>query len=134
MKSFYLASFACSICLLTVSPFAAATPDQAEWNAIAAATTELDSRYQRDTILSVEQAESASLETNALQVRLQSWYSRSERACRELFFVNDCLADIKRLRRTQTLVLNRVSIEAKALQRKLHIQQLDQDLQQKQMK
>lgn len=131
MRMFYFASV---IVLLLVAPMASATPDLTELNGIAASTRELDTRYQRDTILSIEQADAALTETTALQTRLQTWYSHSEHACRELFFVNDCLADIKRLRRTQTLVLNRISIEAKALQRKLHIQQLDQDLLQKQMK
>lgn len=113
---------------------ALATPGSTELTQIANLSASLDQKYAAGTIGSAEQAELALQESNAAQLRLQSWYEQSERACHDTFFVNDCLSDVKQKRRLYIVALQRISLEAKALQRKLHIEQLDRELAQRQAK
>ncbi len=114
--------------------YALATPGSTELTQIANLTASLDQKYAAGSISSAEQAELALQESNAAQLRLQSWYEQSERACHDTFFVNDCLSDVKQKRRQHIVALQRISLEAKALQRKLHIEQLDRELEQRQTK
>ncbi len=113
---------------------ALATPGSTELTQIANLSASLDQKYAAGTISSAEQAELALQESNAAQLRLQSWYEQSERACHDTFFVNDCLSDVKQKRRQYIVALQRIALEAKALQRKLRIEQLDRELAQRQAK
>ena len=104
---------------------------QDERAVLSALVASLDARHAGGSIQTAETAEAALQESAVAQNRLQTWYAQAERACLEVFFVNACLNEIKLQRRRHQGVLQRITIEAKALQRKLHIQQLDQSLQQK---
>lgn len=118
--------------LALLAPTAFAQTGKEELAAIAALVGGLDARHASGSIQTAEAAESALQESHAAQTRLQEWYAQAERGCQEVFFVNACLSEIKLQRRQQQTVLRRITIEARALQRKLHIQQLDRALQQKQ--
>ena len=111
-----------------------AMPGSNELTLIANLTVSLDQKYAAGSITTSEQAEIALKESNVAQLRLQSWFEQSERACHQTFFVNDCLSDVKQQRRLHIVSLQRIALEAKALQRKLRIDQLDQELAQKQIK
>jgi len=113
---------------------ALAVPGSNELTQIANLTASLDQKYTAGSIGSLEQAELALQESSAAQLRLQSWYEQSDRACHQTFFVNDCLNDVKQKRRQYIVALQRISLEAKALQRKLHIEQLDRELEQRNAK
>ncbi|MBC3916220.1 hypothetical protein H8L32_01860 [Undibacterium sp. CY18W] len=119
---------------LALSSPAAAVPDSNELSAIVGLTAALDQKYAPGSITTGTTADVALKEATAAQQRLQSWYEQAEKACHNKFFVNDCLDDTKQQRRQYIVVLQRISLEAKALQRKLHIEQLDQELLQKQAK
>jgi len=119
---------------MTVATYAMAMPGSSELAQIANLTASLDQKYVAGSINSAEQAETALKESNAAQLRLQSWYEQSERACHQTFFVNDCLNDVKQHRRQYIVSLQRIALEAKALQRKLRIDQLDKELEQRQSK
>lgn len=86
----------------------------------------LDTQYAAGSIQSSASAEEALSETAFAQEDLQVWYLQMERECYEKFFVNYCLNEGKMLRRNHTAVLQRIIVEAKALQRRQHIEQLDE--------
>ncbi|MBI3285947.1 MAG: hypothetical protein HYZ65_14020 [Burkholderiales bacterium] len=115
--------------VLLAAPLHAQTPAD-EYAALSAQVKELATRHA--DLQTAGQAEAALQETGAAQSRLQAWYAQAERACHAAFFVNSCLGDIKLQRRQQQTVLQKITLEAKALQRRLHIEQLDRALQQKQ--
>ncbi|MFZ6766164.1 hypothetical protein ACO0LM_03695 [Undibacterium sp. Di26W] len=119
--------------LALTSP-AMAIPDSNELSAIAGLTTTLDQKYAPGSITTGEVADIALKEATVAQQRLQNWYEQADKACHSKFFVNDCLDDTKQQRRQYIVVLQRISLEAKALQRKLHIEQLDRELLQRQAK
>ncbi|MCH8621733.1 hypothetical protein [Undibacterium sp. TS12] len=120
------------LCLSTMPAYA--TPDSNELSQIVNLTASLDQKYPAGSIRTAEQAESALKESTATQVRLQSWYERADKTCQGNFFVNNCLNEIKEQRRLYIVVLQRIALEAKALQRKLRIDQLDRDLAERQAK
>ena len=113
---------------------AMATPDSKELSQIAEQTASLDQRFAPGSINTAELADEAVKVSSVAQQRLQAWYVQAERACHDQFFVNDCVNDVKQQRRQHILILQRISLEAKALQRKLHIEQLDRDLAERQSK
>ncbi|MBI3727682.1 MAG: hypothetical protein HY254_05030 [Burkholderiales bacterium] len=119
---------------MTIATCAQAMPGGSELAQIANLAASLDQKYVAGSINSAEQAEAALKESSAAQLRLQSWYEQSERACHQTFFVNDCLNDVKQHRRQYIVSLQRIALEAKALQRKLRIEQLDKELEQRQAK
>ncbi|MFZ6742623.1 hypothetical protein ACO0LC_05335 [Undibacterium sp. JH2W] len=128
-----------SICLglllqMTIAFSAQAVPDSDELAQIAGSTASLDQKYAAGSLSTAEQADSALKESSAVQQRLQRWYEQADRACHQIFFVNDCLNDVKQQRRQYIVSLQRISLEAKALQRKLRIDELDRDLAKKQAK
>lgn len=120
------------LCLSTMPAYA--TPDSNELSQIVNLTASLDQKYAAGSIRTAEQAESALKESTATQARLQSWYERADKTCHGNFFVNNCLNEIKEQRRLYIVVLQRIALEAKALQRKLRIDQLDRDLAERQAK
>lgn len=86
----------------------------------------LDLNYASGAIISAERAEKALTDVAMTKKELQWWFERSELDCYEYFFVNVCLNEIKLTRRHHAGILQRISVEAKAWQRKFRIQQLDQ--------
>jgi hypothetical protein len=84
-----------------------------------------DAVYSANSIDSSASAETALTETVTAQSELQAWFAQADRACYELFFVNSCLDKNKLTRRRLSDILQRISIEAKAYQRKAHIEELD---------
>jgi hypothetical protein len=92
---------------------------------------ELDARYPAFSILTAESAETAVQVTTQTEAEMEYWFDRQQISCYDKFFMNACIKDGKLKRRGLVLVLHRINIEAKALQRKLHIDQLDRDLAEK---
>ncbi|MES2105118.1 MAG: hypothetical protein V4634_13955 [Pseudomonadota bacterium] len=88
----------------------------------------LDQRYAAGSIQSRDAAETALQQVSANDVALQTWRTQAEQACYDRFFVNSCLIDVKLHRREFHMILQRIRIEANALQRKLHIEELDNNL------
>ena len=88
----------------------------------------LDHTYAVGKILTSVEAEKAIGEASVAKIDLQNWFVQSEVECYEKFFVTSCLNDIKLIRRTNTEILQRIIVEAKALQRLKHMEQLDQRL------
>lgn len=113
---------------------AQAAPGGNEISQIADLTASLDQRFAAGSISTTEIADAALKESTAAQTRLQNWFEQSERHCYDRFFVNDCLSDVKQQRRQHNLILQRISLEAKATQRRLHIEQIDRELAEKQAK
>ena len=91
----------------------------------------LDASYTSGSIQSLAQAETALAEADKAKVVLQKWYAHSELDCHEKFFVNACLNGIKLIQRSEGDILQRITVEAKALQRKRHIEELDEKLKEK---
>ena len=91
----------------------------------------LDKIYSTGAIQSAIIAEKAIDEASETKNDLQKWYLQAEQACAEKFFVTSCLNDIKLVRRDKLSILQRITIEAKAWQRKQRIEQLDLKLQER---
>ncbi|MBC3868765.1 hypothetical protein [Undibacterium oligocarboniphilum] len=123
-------------CCVAVYPaqwsYAGEQPD--ELKIIAVQVHAMDTQYPVNSIHTNEEAESIVTQSEALQQRLQNWYVSAERHCYDLFFVNNCLKQIKIDRRQYLPTLQRMEIEAKAVQRQLRIIARDQELAQKQTK
>ncbi|MFZ6656152.1 hypothetical protein [Undibacterium sp. TJN19] len=111
-----------------------ASSDADEISAIAHLTESLNQQFAGGSIVTGEAADLALKESTAAQTRLQNWFEQAEKTCHNNFFVNSCLNDVKQERRKHIVVLQRISLEAKSLQRKLHIEELDRELAQKQTK
>ncbi|MFZ6644145.1 hypothetical protein ACO0LO_00380 [Undibacterium sp. TJN25] len=92
----------------------------------------LDARYAAGSIQSMDTAEAALVQVTADEVSLQSWYAQAQQACYDVFFVNSCLAEANTHRREYRAVLQRIRIEANKYQRKLHIDELDNNLKSRQ--
>jgi colicin import membrane protein len=113
------------------SVIAMAGQDMPTLSQISKMVTVLDVAYAPGSIQNPFMAEKAIDEANAAKIELQKWFVQSEIACYEKFFVTSCLNDIKRNRRSNTDILQRIIVEAKALQRLKHIEQLDEQLMEK---
>lgn len=121
----------CLLSLLLVYPaFASDVND--ELTSIVSLTKRLDAQYAPNAIVTPEAAAMALQESDAAQLRLQAWVTQAESACHQKFFVNSCLSDVRVERRASLDILHRIATEAKALQRRVHIQQLDEALARKQ--
>jgi len=88
----------------------------------------MDGRYATGSIQSRDVAETALAQVAENDAALQNWYGRAEQACYQRFFVNSCLIDIKLHKREYSMILQRIRVEANALERKLHIEELDNNL------
>jgi hypothetical protein len=89
---------------------------------------ELDANYASGTILSSVVADKALTEAEIAQEELQIWFLQEEANCYERFFVTACLNKNKLRKRNYQSILQRITVEAKAFQRKEHIDQIDADL------
>jgi hypothetical protein len=92
---------------------------------------ELDGRYPAGSIATLEAADLAIDQAEAGEQRLTPWYAMVEQACHQRFFVNSCLHDLKVQRRAFKTVLQRIDVEAKAFERRQHIEQLDKNLEER---
>lgn len=88
----------------------------------------LDANYASGTILSSAVADKALTEAEIAQDDLQIWFLQEESNCYERFFVTACLNKNKLSKRNYQTILQRITVEAKAFQRKEHIEQIDADL------
>jgi hypothetical protein len=88
----------------------------------------LDANYASGTILSSAVADQALTEAEIAQDDLQIWFLQEESNCYERFFVTACLNGNKLSKRNYQTILQRITVEAKAFQRKEHIDQIDADL------
>lgn len=114
-----------SLCGATISSDLMAQQFKIELSQLNKTITNLDEIYNGDRIQSSIAADEALLKINRAQVDLQIWYAQMERECYEKFFVNSCINKNKLIRRNYSSVLQRIEVEAKAFQRKEHIEQLD---------
>lgn len=112
--------------------YAGEQPD--ELKTIATLVRTMDAQYPVNSIHTNEEAETIVAQSEGLQQRLQNWYVSAERHCYDLFFVNNCLKQIKIDRREYLPILQRMELEAKAVQRQLRIIARDQELAKKQTK
>lgn len=106
---------------------------KAEFASIAQLVQDMDGRYPVNSIQTNEVADAVIAESETLQRRLQTWYQTAERHCYDIFFVNDCLQDIKVQRRRYLPTLQRMSIEAKAVQRQIRVIEKDREQARKQV-
>ena len=133
-------SFGTTFCLLlavtTLAPQHAAFADDGKHDLaqISIEVHTLDERYPAGGIQTSESAEMAIQESVAAQDRLQNWYVVAEHHCYHTFFVNDCLKEIKLERRQYLPTLQRISLEAKTLQRQIKVMEHDRETAQKQSK
>ncbi|MBC7405614.1 MAG: hypothetical protein H7252_08020 [Cytophaga sp.] len=93
--------------------------------------TLLDKAYAAGSIQTLMVAEQALSDSDSAKINMQKWYLQSELACYEKFFVTYCLNGIKLIRRNNNDILQRIAVEAKALQRRQHIEELDEKLKEK---
>ncbi|MFZ6849004.1 hypothetical protein [Undibacterium sp. RuRC25W] len=105
-----------------------------EFMQVSALVHALDERFPAGSIQTNDAAEVAIKESADAQTRLQNWYVVSEHHCYNTFFVNDCLKEIKVERRAYLPTLQRISLEAKALQRQIKVMERDRETAQKQSK
>ncbi|WP_295750957.1 hypothetical protein [Undibacterium sp.] len=106
-----------------------AQEDKIELTVLQKKIAELDVSFATTSIQTGVQAELALNESEIGQEQLRLWYLQAENDCYDKFFVTSCINDSKLLRRKLFAVLQRISVEAKAFQRKEHIDQIDADLQ-----
>ncbi|WP_394780354.1 hypothetical protein [Undibacterium sp.] len=92
----------------------------------------LDAKYAAGSIQSKEASEAALVQVTSEEASLQTWYAQAQQSCYDVFFVNSCLAEANMHRREYRAVLQRIRIEANKFQRKLHIDELDNNLKQRQ--
>lgn len=95
---------------------------------LASVVGKLDQTYAPKAIQTVEAADAALAQVEPTQRQLQAWYIRTQHTCYERFFVNSCLDNAKLSRRKHSVILQRISVEAKAYKRKEHIEELDAEL------
>lgn len=126
---FGLAAFSLSMVFQTAN--AMDEQDKAALPQLNRTITSLDKAYAAGSIQTLTMAEQALAETDSAKITLQKWYVQSELACYEKFFVTYCLNGIKLIRRDNNDILQRITVEAKALQRKQHIEELDEKLKEK---
>ncbi|MFZ6748313.1 hypothetical protein [Undibacterium sp. Ren11W] len=114
-----------------MGPDLQAQDDKVDFAVLQQKVATLDLSYGSTSIQSGEKAELALNETEIAQEELRIWYLQAENNCYDKFFVTSCINDSKLVRRKLFAILQRISVEAKAFQRKEHIDQLDADLLQK---
>lgn len=99
---------------------------------IESAVRQLETNFPKGSI------DSMSMVGNVIQLAaktkadLQQWYLQSEQGCYERFFVTACLNKLRVDHVRYNDSVQRVLIEAKAFQRKHHIEELDEALRVKQ--
>jgi hypothetical protein len=91
-----------------------------------------ESRFQPGSIQSGEAAEQALSEAGRRRAEIAARFAADERACMKRFFVNSCVADAREHERHGLAEVRKVEVEAKAVQRRLHIEERDRELAEKQ--
>lgn len=133
--SIQLALAATLVCT-AIAPANAGAADDAvldkELEQISSEVKNLDHLFPAKGISSADAAETALDQSQQLQNRLNVWANGAERYCYKTFFVNDCIKGVKLHRRENLPILQRISVEAKALQRQLRVMERDKELAQKQ--
>lgn len=113
------------LCCATLSSDLMAQQSKIELTQLNKTIANLDEDYKVYSIQSSTVAEAALLKISSAQADLQMWYSQMEKECYEKFFVTSCLNKNKLIRRNYASVMQRIEVEAKAFQRREHIEQLD---------
>lgn len=118
----------CLLCLIGFSMSSNASLGQ-ETPMTADQIAERIGRFQKHfpshSITTSQEAQAALDQSVQLRTEIESWYQHAQTACYERFFVNMCLNDLKLTRRTYSDALQTVVVEAKQLQRKIRLQELD---------
>ena len=123
------------MCLTMLASFAADTTQEVmtteQINAIMA---DFEQKYPAGSIDSVPMVENLISAATKTKADLQTWFLQSERDCYNNFFVTDCLNKLRTTRTKHNITIQRILVEAKAYQRQLRIEQLDEELRIKQEK
>jgi hypothetical protein len=127
-----------AIALLSLLSACASTPSNTETHAqVAARLTDkvavLVQRYPAGKTTEQEVADLAANEADEVKGEIDRWYSAAQDACYDRFFVNACLYSLKKKQRELTTAVLPISVEAKTLQRKLRVDEMDKNLEQKRL-
>lgn len=101
---------------------------------LASQSEALQSRYPAGSIVADPQAEQALQEAQKIQQSLQVWAQQAETECYERFFVYACLQDVRQTRRLHADKIQAIILEAKSTQRRIRLQERDQELLQRNTK
>ena len=102
--------------------------------ALSQQSSQLQALYPAGSIANEAQAEQAISQTQQVRQALQAWAQQAETECYERFFVYACLQEVRQTRRLHSDKLQAILLDAKATQRRLQLQQRDQELQEKNQK
>ncbi len=94
----------------------------------------LQAKYPVGSLTTEEQAESALTQARQVQLSLQTWAEQAETSCYERFFVYACLQEVRETRRMHSDKLQAIILDANSTQRRLRLQQRDQELLEKNVK
>lgn len=123
------------VCLTTLTSFAADTVQEVmSTEQINAIMADFEQKYPAGSIDSVPMVENLISAATKTKADLQTWFLQSERDCYNNFFVTDCLNKLRTTRTKHNITIQRILVEAKAYQRQLRIEQLDEELRIKQEK
>lgn len=121
-----------SLCLASAA--SASEQNRLTLEALSQQSSQLQTLYPAGSILNEAQAEQAISQTQQVRLALQAWAQQAEAECYERFFVYACLQDVRQMRRLHSDKLQAILLDAKATQRRLQLQQRDQELQEKNLK
>lgn len=124
--------FVASLCLASAA--SASEQNRLTLEALSQQSSQLQTLYPAGSILNEAQAEQAISQTQQVRLALQAWAQQAEAECYERFFVYACLQDVRQMRRLHSDKLQAILLDAKATQRRLQLQQRDQELQEKNLK
>jgi hypothetical protein len=88
----------------------------------------LETSYPKGSIDSMTMVANVIDAAAGIKADVQLWYQQSERDCYDHFFVTACLNKLRVTHVHYNDIVQRVLVEAKAFQRKNHIDQLDESL------
>lgn len=95
---------------------------------IADAIKALETSYPKGSIDSMTMVANVIDAADRIKADVQLWYQHSERDCYDHFFVTACLNKLRVTHVHYNDIVQRVLVEAKAFQRKHHIDELDESL------
>jgi hypothetical protein len=121
------------VCLIPLLSFAADNVQEVmSTEQINAVMADFEQKYPAGSIDSVPMVENLISAATKTKADLQTWFLQSERDCYKNFFVTDCLNKLRTTRTKHNITIQRILVEAKAYQRQLRIEQLDEELRLKQ--
>ncbi len=114
-----------------VLSLSAAADTNQQLQSLAQESNALQARYPVGSIVSEEQADQALQTAQQIQQALQLWAQQAEAECYERFFAYACLQELRQTRRQHADKVQAIILEAKSTQRRLRLQERDEELQQR---